>query len=168
MPGRDSLPFRRVLLFFVLVAAIVALDQWTKAFIRTYPEGDVLFQAGIFRIVHFQNTGAAFGLFREAGTVLMVIDFVAIAAALVYIFAFSRRYPLRLPGWIGMSLVVAGTCGNLIDRLNTSVVGITDFIYIWVWPAFNVADSAITVGVIIFAYTLIFLTPKRGSSGASR
>lgn len=168
MPGRDSLPFRRLALFVVLVALVVALDQWTKSLIRTYPEGDVLFHAGFFRIVHWQNTGAAFGLFRGASTVLMVVDFVAIAAALVYIFGLSRRYPMRLPGWIGMSLVVAGTTGNLVDRLNTSVEGITDFISIGVWPAFNVADSSITVGIILLAFTLVFLTPRTGSAGVKR
>lgn len=162
MPGRDSLPLRRLLLFFIVVAAVVALDQWTKALIRSYPEGHVFFEAGFFRIIRLQNTGAAFGLFRGANLALMIVDFVAIIASLVYVFGFSRRYPMRLPGWIGMSFVVAGTCGNLIDRFNSSVEGITDFISIGVWPAFNVADSSITVGIILFAFTLVFLTPRPG------
>ncbi len=172
MPGRDSLLSRRLLprllLFFILVALVVALDQWNKSLIRSYPEGHVFFKAGFFQIIHLQNTGAAFGLFRGASLALMVVDFVAIIASLVYIFGFSRRYPMRLLGWIGMSLVVAGTSGNLIDRLNTSVDGITDFISIGPWPAFNVADSSITVGVILFAITLVFFTPRPGGASAKR
>ena len=166
MPGRDSPPLRRLLLFVIVVALVVALDQWTKDLIRSYPEGHVFFEAGFFRIIRLQNTGAAFGLFRGASVALMVVDFAAIAAALVYIFGYARPYPLRLLGWIGMSLIVAGTTGNLIDRLNTSVVGITDFISIGIWPAFNVADSSITVGIILLAVTLVFLTPRAGGAGA--
>ena len=53
-------------------------------------------------------------------------------------------------------MVFAGASGNLIDRLNTSIGGITDFLYISIWPAFNVADSAVTVGTILLAWSVVF------------
>ena len=115
--------------------------------------------------MRLQNTGAAFGLFRGAGIALMIVDFAAIVAALdLHLRVLTALSRCGCPAGSGMSLIVAGTSGNLIDRLNTSVEGITDFISIGIWPAFNVADSSITVGVLLLAFTLIFLTPRPGGA----
>jgi signal peptidase II len=95
----------------------------------------------------------------------MVIDFLALAFILAYVISLYKRIRLFTGyiGWFGLSLIFAGTCGNLIDRLNPNVGRITDFLYIGWWPAFNVADSAITVGVILLAYALLFMPFKQES-----
>ena len=54
-----------------------------------------------------------------------------------------------------MGLILGGTVGNLIDRLNPGINGVTDFISIGIWPTFNIADSAVTIGAILFAYSLL-------------
>ncbi len=153
---------RRWPIFVITVPILAAADQITKAWIRTYPEGSTIFQSGILRIVHIENSGAAFGIFQGHSTVLMCIDFLALALILFYFITLYKRYPFFRGwlGWLGLSLIFAGTTGNLIDRLNPNIGGITDFLYISIWPAFNVADSCISVGVILLAYALIFMPIK--------
>jgi signal peptidase II len=152
-------------IFLITVPLIVAADQITKTWIRSYPEGSTIFERGPLRIVHLANSGAAFGLFQGMSTVLMVIDFLALALILAYLISLYKKFRLftGYVGWLGISLVFAGTCGNLIDRLNPNVGRITDFLYIGWWPAFNVADSSITVGVILLAYALLFMPFKQES-----
>ena len=166
MPRPDSQRFRW-LVFLIIVPLIIAADQLTKTWIRSYPEDSVIFQRGIVRIVHFSNTGAAFGLFRSGSTVLMFIDIIAVLVILAYFFYLHNRIRLfqSLWGWVALSLICAGTSGNLIDRLNPGVTGITDFVYIWIWPAFNVADSCVTVGVILLALAVLFNREKPTESG---
>lgn len=160
MPRTDS-RWARWLVFLITVPVVVVADQLTKAWIRSYPEGHVFFQRGLFEIVRIQNTGAAFGLFQGSSLPLMVVDFIAIALILAYFFYLADRFAVpglrNMAGWLALSLIFAGTAGNLIDRLRPGMIGITDFIYFTYWPAFNVADSAITVGVILLAYSLLFV-----------
>jgi signal peptidase II len=161
MPKTDS-PRLKWLIFAIAVPLIIIADQFTKSLIRDYPEGSIIFQRGFFRIVHIANSGAAFGTFQGFSGVLTVIDFLALAVILAYFIRLYKRFRIFTGyiGWIGLSLVFAGTCGNLIDRLNPNVSGITDFLYVGPWPAFNVADSCITVGVILLAYAILFMMPK--------
>ncbi len=162
MPRAGFRPLRW-LFSFITVSFLVAGDQTSKAWIRTYPEGSIIFQQGFFRIVHIENSGAAFGIFKGLSPVLMVVDFIALTAILAYLLFFNQRFPLPnfKTSWTALTLIFAGTLGNLIDRLNPAVDGITDFIYIGPWPAFNVADSCITVGVILLALSLLFIKAKR-------
>ncbi len=114
-------------------------------------------EAGFFRLTHVQNTGAAFGLFHGQTLPLIVVASVGVVVLFLYAFLLRRRFPL-LDNWLvnsALGLVLGGTIGNLIDRLRFGYV--TDFIDIGFWPAFNIADSAVTVGIIIFAYSLIRL-----------
>jgi len=144
--------------------AVVAADQPSKIWIRSYQESQTIFEAGIFRITRIHNTGASFGLFQGQSFPLTIVAFIGIVAVLVFALFAYRRFPFldsRL-GKISLGLILGGTVGNLVDRLSLGYV--TDFIDIGVWPAFNVADSAITVGVILLACSLLFLTketPKR-------
>ena len=134
--------------FFLTALLVVAADQFSKIWIRSHPD----------RIVHTQNTGAAFGLFQGQSVPLTIFAFIGIAAILLFTLLFYNRFPL-LDSKLGkpaLGLILGGTIGNLIDRLSRGHV--TDFIDIGIWPAFNIADSAITVGVICFAYSLIFLS----------
>jgi signal peptidase II len=149
-----------VVVFFLTAPLVVIADQLTKLGIRTFPEGQSVFQVGFFQIVHIQNTGAAFGLFQGQSLALTIVDFISIAVILVLVLRFSHRFPIleNMVTRIALALVMGGTVGNLIDRLNPNLEGVTDFISLGIWPSFNLADSAITVGIILLAYSLIFLT----------
>jgi signal peptidase II len=157
MPRPDFLRLRWFA-FFIISAVIIAADQFTKSLIRNYELGSTIFERGIFRIVYFENPGASFGLFQGHSSLLLVVDFVAIAAIVAYLVFFFGRFgfPATIASWIALTMILSGTVGNLIDRLNPNVNGITDFVYIGPWPAFNVADSSITIGVILLAASLLF------------
>jgi signal peptidase II len=105
--------------------------------------GDVLW------IDHTRNTGIAFSLFRTHGSLVFVFDLVAIGAILY----FARRLPPAEP-WlaVGLGLVLGGAMGNALDRVLSGAV--TDFIDLRVWPVFNLADSAISVGALLVAWRL--------------
>ena len=149
---------RRNAVFFFVGLLIVFADQLSKTWIRAnLPGGQSLFNIGFFRIIHIHNTGAAFGLFPDQSFVLTIVAFIGITAVLLCAFL-SHRYLPFLDNMLGKSalgLVLGGTVGNLIDRLRLGYV--TDFIDFGFWPTFNIADSAVTVGVIIFAYSILRL-----------
>ena len=137
---------------------IVVADQFSKAWIRAnLPEGRSLFETGFLRITHVHNTGAAFGLFPDQSFALIIVALIGITAILAYVLVIYRYFPLPdgMLGKLALGLVFGGTLGNLIDRLRFGYV--IDFIDFGFWPAFNIADSAITVGIIIFAYSLLRL-----------
>ena len=141
--------------FFLTALLIVAADQFSKIWIRSYPEEQLIFDAGFFRITHIHNTGAAFGLFQGYSFALTIVALVGIAVILLYVLLVYRHSPYldNVVNRLALGLVLGGTAGNLIDRLSFGYV--TDFIDFGFWPAFNIADSAITVGVIIFACSLL-------------
>jgi len=144
------------MLLFLIALLVVAADQLSKVWIRSnLLVGQSLFEAGFFRITHVNNTGAAFGLFQGQSFLLTIVALVGITVLLVYVLVIYRKFPL-LDNRLGRStlgLVLGGAVGNLIDRLRFGYV--TDFISVGLWPAFNIADSAITVGVILFAYSFL-------------
>ncbi len=148
----------RNVVFFLTALLVVAADQLSKIWIRSnLATGESLPETGFFRLTHVQNTGAAFGLFQGQSFPLTIVALIGIVAILLVVFLFSRHFPfldnrLAKPA---LALVLGGTVGNLVDRLNLGYV--TDFIDIGIWPAFNIADSAITVGIILFAYSLLSL-----------
>jgi signal peptidase II len=143
---------------------VVVADQLTKLGIRAnLLEGQSLFEAGIFSIARFPpNTGAAFGLFPDHSYVLAIVAILGASLLLVYALVLRHRFsPLNsLLAWTALGLVLGGIVGNLIDRLRLG--GVTDFISVGWWPAFNIADSAIVVGAILFAVSLLRLTRKHG------
>ena len=142
-------------LFFLTALIIVAADQFSKIWIRSYSEGQLIFEAGFFRITHVHNTGASFGLFQGQSFYLTIVAFIGIILVFLFVFLLPRYFPFldtRLVR-LAIGLILGGTIGNLVDRLRFGYV--TDFIDIGIWPTFNIADSAITVGVILFAYFLL-------------
>lgn len=145
-----------VIFFFTTALLVVAADQFSKLWIRSnLALGESLFEVGFFRLTYVRNTGAAFGLFRDQAFALAIVGLVFVAALLVYVFFFHRKFPLldnRL-GKLALGLVLGGTVGNIIDRIYLGHV--TDFIAVSIWPVFNIADPAIVVGVIILAYFLL-------------
>lgn len=143
---------------FLAALSVAALDQLSKTWIRCFSEGQPIWQAGFFRIVHTHNTGAAFGLLQGHSFALTIVAFVGIAAILTYALLLSPRFPLLSSklARVALGLVLGGTIGNLADRLRFGYV--TDFVDLGFWPAFNAADSAITVGAILLAYFLLSLS----------
>lgn len=150
--------------FFLAALGVVVADQLTKLGIRaSLLEGQPLFEAGIFSIARFPpNSGAAFGLFQDQSFALAIVAILGASLLLVYAFVIRHRFPPldNLLAWTALGLILGGIIGNLIDRLRLG--GVTDFISIGWWPAFNIADSGIVVGAIIFAYSLLRLTKKHG------
>jgi signal peptidase II len=171
MPKVSSPPARRYFILFLIALLLVAADQLTKWWIRgNLAVGQSLWSWWIFEIARVRpNTGAAFGLFPNQTFILAMVSAVGIAFILVYTFVIYRRYPF-LDSWlsrVALGLLLGGTIGNLIDRslyLLGWVDGVTDFIYIGWWPPFNLADSSVVVGVILFIISLFPLTQRRGSS----
>jgi len=136
----------------VLIALlIVGLDQWTKWLVRVnIPAGGTWLPESLewlspyARIVHWYNTGAAFGLFKEGGMVFTVLAFIVIGAIIYYYPQVERSdWPLRL----AMSMQLGGAIGNLIDRLTIGQV--TDFISVGTFPVFNIADASISLGCVV-------------------
>jgi signal peptidase II len=148
----------RDIIFCSVTVFVVIIDQITKALIRaSIVPGEVLYDVGFFRIDHVQNTGASFGLFEGHSLVIVITSIIGILVILFLVFFFRNRWSFLQSNWVivAMALVTGGTIGNnLIDRLRQGYV--TDFLDFKLWPAFNVADMCITVGVIILAYRLIF------------
>lgn len=160
----------RNVVFSLTALLLVAADQLSKLGIRSnLAIGESLFEVGFFRLTRVHNTGAAFGLFQGQSFLLTIIALVGVAALLLYALFFHRKLPFlgnRL-GKLALGLVLGGTLGNLIDRIYLGYV--TDFIAVSTWPAFNIADSAIVVGIIILAYSLIGLARAgEGSDGQGR
>jgi signal peptidase II len=132
-----------------LTLAVVVADQATKALIRA--DVDLGSRDAVLpgvEIVHVRNRGVAFGLFSDGGLVLVVIGVASLVALLAFFATHSRR-PLV---WLPTGLLLGGAAGNLIDRLREGFV--TDFVKLPFWPAFNVADSCITIGVLSLLYVL--------------
>lgn len=151
------------MVFFLTALLVVAADQLSKMWVRAnLAPGESLPEIGFFRLTHVYNTGAAFGLFQGQPFVLTIVALVGVAVLLFYALFIYRRLPYldsRL-NRVALGLILGGTVGNLVDRLRLGYV--TDFISVgnW-WPSFNIADSAITVGVVLFAYSLRFLTEAK-------
>jgi signal peptidase II len=139
---------RAYLLATVTLVAVAALDQATKALaVAALADGDavpVLFGIDL-RLAH--NTGVAFGVLADAGDVpIAMVTAVAVGALLAFFLTRADR-PLL---WLPVGMVLGGAAGNLIDRLRLGAV--VDFIDPTFWPAFNLADTAIVVGVLGVLY----------------
>jgi signal peptidase II len=143
-----------------IAGIIVFLDQWTKGIVETnLAVGETWMPLAwlqpYVRIVHWWNTGSAFGMFQEASLILTIL------AVVVSIFIFyyfpqvpARDWPLR----VAMSMQLGGALGNLTDRLTIGHV--TDFISVGTFPVFNIADSCISLGVAVLLLGL-WLEQKR-------
>lgn len=150
------------------VVAVVALvlDQLTKALVRggLEPGERVDLFAGV-DLVRVANRGIAFGLLDDAGSLVIALAAVAFGGLLAIFLATSERRGL----WLPIGLLAGGAIGNLIDRVREGAV--TDFIDIGPWPAFNVADVEITVGVAILVWIYVFGTdpgPEQAERGTAR
>lgn len=133
----------------VVALLVIAIDQITKSLVESnITVGERIDVLGPIQLTNVGNTGIAFGLAGGGGTVLVALALIT----LVLIVGFFARDPDRPGIWLAIGLLVGGAAGNLIDRIAHDAV--TDFIKIGFWPTFNVADVAITFGVLLLAWTL--------------
>lgn len=152
------------LLFIFTALAVIILDQATKYFISvsmgSYESITVI--QGFFDLVHVRNRGMAFGMLNRHDTGIapyFLIAVTIIAVILILIWAFRLKHEEKRL-LFGLSLIFGGAIGNLIDRIRIREV--IDFLDVYIgsyhWPAFNVADSAITVGTCWIAVCILFFS----------
>jgi signal peptidase II len=142
-----------------ITVAAVGADQLTKYVVTSHLRlDDGLHVLGPFWIHHVRNSGIAFGLFAGAAPVVVVLTGAAVLWMLVYFARSGARHPV-LP--IALGLVIGGSVSNLLDRVRLGYV--TDFLDLRYWPAFNLADSFIVIGVGILLAALVAVdrAPRR-------
>jgi len=148
-----------VIVQFLTVVLLTALDQITKlwAVKSLRPFGEIPIIEGVFNLRYVENTGAAFSILQGKTILLTVIPIVA-CVFMVYILL-TKKISSRLGSW-GITLILSGALGNLIDRIfRGAVVDMFDFELIN-FPVFNVADICVTVGAVLFFIYAIFFYDK--------
>jgi signal peptidase II len=152
----------KIRLIGIVAGAVLILDQATKAWVLANLPlgGSIPVIPGFFDLTHVHNPGGAFGFLAGMSAEIRSLLFVAVsllATGLILYFYWQTPIRQRFLA-VGISLLFGGAVGNLVDRLRFGIV--VDFLDLYVgslhWPAFNVADSAITIGVVIFAYHILF------------
>lgn len=139
-----------------LCGLVVVLDQAAKALVESnLVPGEEVEVLGPFGLTLSHNSGIAFGLAPGGGTKLVLLTALAL---LVVGYVFSR-HPQRPGMWIAAGLLAGGALGNLADRVRSEAV--TDYVQVGGWPAFNVADVAITAGVLLLAFSYLREDLKR-------
>lgn len=135
----------------VALAGILA-DQATKAAVRSSIATDeAVHVAGPLTLRHVWNSGIAFGMFSRAIPVVVLLTSAALAWMLVFFARAGARHPVLVPA---LGLLAGGSIANLVDRIRLGHV--TDFIDVRWWPTFNLADSFITIGVVLLLLVLLF------------
>jgi signal peptidase II len=164
---------KRNIIWFVLGAVVViVLDQITKnailsrfALHETY---EVI--SGFFNLVYVMNPGAAFGFLSGASETFRYIFFIGVTVTAVFLIVYYllKSKPGSIVSVIALTMIFAGAVGNLIDRIRFGAV--VDFLDVylgtWHWPAFNVADSAISIGAILMIWEMIINSKKRDISSS--
>ena len=162
MAKKQSL-LKNAIILVGIVLLIIGLDQWSKALVRDqiglgneiYP---ISFLAPFFRFTYIKNTGAAFGIFQNANTPLLILS-ILISLVVLWLYFKAEEEP-----WIfriSLAMMLGGAIGNMIDRIRFGFV--TDFIAVGRFPVFNIADSAVTVGVAILLIAMLIQERKAKS-----
>ena len=139
--------------FYGIIILILILDQITKWLISSNMNlGQAWPEDGIFRIVYVLNTGSAFGMFQGFTGLLTIVSFVGI---ILIGYLFFRSEDQSGFYKLGLAMILSGALGNLIDRIVNGAV--VDFLSVGWWPVFNLADSSISVGMVIFIFSILFL-----------
>lgn len=161
---------RNIIIFILGAVAVIVLDQITKAVItdKLFVYGTHKVIDGFFSLVYVMNPGAAFGFLAGAPEIFRYLFFIGISflAMLLIIYYILKSKQERLPVIISLTLIFGGAVGNLIDRIRFgAVVDFLDFyIGTWHWPAFNVADSAISIGAVLMVWEMLVNRKKTSSS----
>ncbi len=151
----------KYLFLFIISNALILIDQYTKFMVSLHIplNYSINVVAGFFNLTHIRNSGVAFGIFSEQNSELKpyLLIFVSIIAIIAILVIFHQRDREKKMVQTGLVLVFSGAIGNLIDRvLHKEVI---DFIDIFFenqhWPAFNIADACITIGVVLLAADML-------------
>ena len=151
-------------MIFSVALVILVLDRITKfAVTKNLLQGhSIKIMPGIFHITLISNNGTAFGLFRNQNTFFIIFSALVIISIIAYS---SKARPARLihlqhrsggpagPASLALGLILGGAIGNLVDRIKFGYI--IDFLDFRIWPVFNIADSAITIGVIILIWSIL-------------
>ena len=165
---------RKYVVFGVVAAVAILLDQWTKVLARQsikhlgYAGRKVI--DGIFTLRYSENTGVAFGMLQSLSGGRVILTLVALAAFALVLYYLYKSDPDQRRFQVALGLVGGGAIGNLIDRIIYG--GVTDFLVFdlgfWPfnpWPAFNIADAALVVGVGLMAIDMA--RPQRSETAAT-
>lgn len=158
---------RNIIIFILGAAAFIALDQITKAAIssRFVMHESYAVINGFFNLVYVMNPGAAFGFLAGASATFRYLFFIGItcAAMVLIIYYLIKNKNGSVVSVISLTLIFAGAVGNLIDRIRFGAV--VDFLDVYIstyhWPAFNVADSTISIGAALMIWEMIYGSQKR-------
>jgi len=144
---------------FIITLSILFLDQSTKliALNKLSLHQSVPLIEGALHLTLVHNRGAAFGIFKNQLPLFIFVSASAVIMAILTLRSHSRKLGVYT---VSLSLILAGAAGNLIDRLRLGYV--VDFLDLRVWPVFNVADSAITIGAVLLGWKILF-ADKSGS-----
>lgn len=143
------------MLIFLIALAILIIDQLSKYLVlkNFQPEQSLPIIKGIFHISLVCNRGVAFGLFSGKGPSLIWIFYLCIIVIVFALIFYKKFFPKRKSNQIFLSLILAGAVGNLIDRIRFGCV--VDFLDFRIWPVFNLADSAITIGTVLLILQML-------------
>jgi len=137
----------------IIIVAVLILDQLSKLYIvRNFYLGEsVPVIKNIFHITYVTNTGVAFGMLQKYGSALLVFSIAAIITLTLIIYGYKNLSKITLAAF---SLILGGAWGNIFDRIFRKEI--VDFLDFQIWPVFNVADSAITIGIVMLFIHTIF------------
>ena len=148
----------REMWFFLAAAIVVALDQLSKYLVRAKMDpGQSVPEHGFFRFTYGTNTGGVFGLF--ANQTILITDAAVISDVVILLYSRHRMAQSMLVK-VSLGMMLGSSIGNLIDRVRFGEV--TDFIDVGAWPVFNLADSAMVIGVILLIFYILFRMRKKG------
>lgn len=150
-----------IYLSLLVTFLVVAFDRITKAYfsdLLSYGESLPIIR-NVFHMTLVHNTGIAFGFFKDQGAVFIIVPIIAIILLVFNIYYYRQNDEALSPGYIiAFSLILGGAIGNLFDRIVYGYV--IDFIDFRIWPVFNLADSAISIGAAIIAFKCFQLSHK--------
>lgn len=142
----------------IVLAVVLAADQLVKALIvGALERGEERDLVLAIKLVNTRNSGVAFGQLQDGGVIVAVVIAIAVCALLVY-FARHAQVPLI---WLPTGMLLGGALGNIVDRIREGAV--IDFLKLPYWPAFNVADASITIGVVVLLVVI-----ERGERARAR
>lgn len=154
-----SLPdFKAHLIFWPIIILGLVLDLWTKKAVFDWLDSrpDYVVIDGFMKLVMARNDGAAFGLFSGKTFLLTVVPIGALITSLIFFLSCGRQ---QRKIHIALGLIAAGACGNLYDRIFNDG-WVRDFIYVYYrsfdWPAFNIADSLLCIGVAVLVVPMVW------------
>ena len=144
-----------ILIFLAGVSGITAIDRLSKIFFSRLLDlnESIAVIRNIFHFTLVHNTGIAFGLFKDSGGAFIIIPLILTGLLIYNIYYYRHSAHLSRTYIMAFSLILGGAIGNLIDRIAFGYV--IDFIDFRIWPVFNIADSAITVGAAIILFKCI-------------